>query len=53
LEAIKTHVFDSAQWDLGERYNQELDFIRGEKHSWLYDPAPSTAKYPEGDPQCP
>lgn len=37
--AIKTHVFDPAQWELGERYNQELDSIRGEKHDWLYDPA--------------
>jgi hypothetical protein len=37
--AIKTHVFDSTQWELGERYNLELDSIRGEKHAGLYDPA--------------
>jgi len=39
IDAIKTHVYDPAQWNLGEHYNQELDLMRGEDHHGLYDPA--------------
>jgi len=39
IDAIKTHVYDLAQWNQGERYNQELDLMRGEDHHGLYDPA--------------
>lgn len=38
LNSIKTHVYDHDQWILGEKYNQELDALRNEKHSVLYEP---------------
>jgi pyruvate-formate lyase-activating enzyme len=39
LTAIKTHVYNAEQWLTGQRYNQELDAIRQENHSWLYEPS--------------
>lgn len=39
LDAIKIHVYDQDLWVLGEKYNQELDRLRNENHTRLYDPA--------------
>jgi sulfatase maturation enzyme AslB (radical SAM superfamily) len=39
LQAIKTHVYDPDLWEKGSRYNDILDTIRNEAHSWLYEPA--------------
>lgn len=36
---IKTHVYDPDLWELGEKYNQEINQLRNQKHATLYQPS--------------
>ena len=36
---IKTHVYDLGLWEQGERYNTEINALRGQKHAHLYQPS--------------